>query len=502
MAGTLKTLANETALYGLSSIIGRVANFLLVPYYTGVFAPGEYGIVIKLYAFVVIFNVLLSHGMETAYFRFASEKREDEGKLFNASISSIFLVSLVICVVLFLSADQLASLLNYEGKGIYIKWLALIIAIDALVAIPFARLRLEGRPLKFAITRLTSVFLNIGLNLILITLCTSIYRGEILPSFKPLVDSFYNPNQLVGYVFLANLIANAAYFVLLRKEISAFKFEWDWQTMKPLYQYAIPLLFMGLAASTNEVFSRVSFEDWLPINFYPFTNKEAIGMFGACFKLSVFMALGVQAFKYAWEPFFFKRAKDAESPQLFAKVMTWFVVFTCVVFFAIVANLDLLKVLLLRDESYWAAIDIVPILLLANLLLGIYYSLSLWYKLTDKTIYATYMALGGAILTILLNWFLIPAYGFIGAATATLVVYGSLAVTSYVLGQKHYPIPYNLGKILTYLAISSLLAFAWRKLPLEDTFAHFTFGIIASLLFAGLVFLLERKELQKDIKEL
>ncbi|MBX2965402.1 MAG: polysaccharide biosynthesis C-terminal domain-containing protein [Cyclobacteriaceae bacterium] len=489
----LKKLAGDTVIYGASSILGRLLNYLLVPYYTIVFAAGEYGVVTELYAYAAFFNVLYTYGMETAYFRFAAQNKENEPGIFNLTTSAILFTSLAFSGLLILFATPIVNYLQYPGKENFIIWFAIILAIDAVLAIPFAKLRLEGKAKQFAVAKLTNIGLNIGFNLFFLSLCPAILRGDVLPSLNPFINSFYDASLGVDYVFLSNLLANAALIFLLWNVLRKLKITFQWEKLKPLLLYGYPILFAGLAWVTNEMLSRWALRFWLPENFYPgLTSQEALGIFGAVYKFSVFMTLAVQAFRYAAEPFFFSKAADKNSPQLFSKVSHGFILFGCVILLAVSINLDLLEHIL-RRPIYRTGMHIVPILLLANLFLGIYYNVSIWYKLTDKTHFSTWIAGGGALLTLVLNYLLIPVAGYEGSSWVTLIVYFLMAVVCYAFGQRYYPIPYPVMKDLTYIAVTVLLIYISTLIPAGGFWVTMLMRLTLIGLFCGGIYLLERK---------
>ncbi|MFY0601036.1 MAG: oligosaccharide flippase family protein [Cyclobacteriaceae bacterium] len=447
----IKQLASQTLVYGVSSVLGRVFNYLLVPLYTSVFHPEEFGIITELYAYVAFLNVIYTYGFETAYFRFATKSDEKE-KYFNLTQTSLLVTSVLFSCALYLTSDLIADFLSYPDKGFYIKWLAMILAVDAIVAVPFARLRLDGKALVFASIKLTNIGLNIGLNLFFILLCPFLI-GKGINAFS----SIYNPNLGVGYIILSNLIANALLIPLLLPSLMKIKFNInkEWIAM---FVYASPLMIMGLAGVTNEMVSRALLKYLLPENFYPEqSNLEVLGIFGACYKLSVFMTLAVQAFRYAFEPFFFSKSKNKDSPELFAKVTHGFIIFGSFSWLLISVLLPDVASIFLRQKVYLSALNIVPWLLGGGLFLGIYYNLSVWYKLTDKTAYGAWITIVGALISVILNVVLIPIMGYMGSAITTFVAYFIMVVISYITGQKHYPIPYYLGRGCFYLLLASVL---------------------------------------------
>lgn len=487
-----KKLVGQTAAYGLSSIVGRALNYLLVPLYTAVFLPEEYGVVSYLYAFVAFFNILYTYGMETAFFRFANKPDADKQKLYNQVLSLIISSSLLFTLILILASQPIATYIGYPEQQEYIIWLALVLAIDAIVAIPFARLRLEGRPIKFASIKLSNILLTVGANMFLLVLCRHIYQGDYLPSFRPLVQQIYNPAFGVGYIFLINLVANALLIPMLWREFKDFRFNLNKELLQPMWVYAYPLLFMGMAGMVNEVIDRILLERMLPEGFYEgMTNMGAVGVYSACYKLSIFMTLAIQAFRYAAEPFFFSQSGEQNSPTTFALVMKWFVIACAFIFLFISANLEDFA-LLLRSADYREGIMVVPILLLANLFLGVYYNLSVWFKLTDKTKYGTYISFGGAAITILFNLLLIPVLGYMGSAIATLVCYFSMALASYLLGNRHYPIPYPIKTIMGYVLLATGLVWLALAVEVESFWLRHVYNLGLCMAFAIIVWAKER----------
>ncbi len=472
----IKRLAGETVIYGLGSILPRVLNFLLVPLHTiDMFNREEYGEVTKLYAFVGVINIVYMFGMETAYFRFATKSGADAQRVFNLAQTSVVLISGSLSFVLLLFANPIAASLQISNPQ-FITWLTLTMLIDAVVAIPFARLRLEKKAMLFATIKIINVLTLIGLNFYFLKLN-------------------FNPNVGIGYVFLANLIANALFLLFFIKTIISWRPAWDRSISPQMFHYAWPVMLTGVAGMINEMFSRSMLDWWLPENFYAgVTRKEAGGIFGACYKFAVFMNLGIQAFRYAAEPFFFSNAHDKISPHLFAKVSHYFILTCCVVLLGVSINVDILKQIFI-GEQYWLALPIVPVLLLAYLFLGVYYNMSVWFKLTDKTYYGTLITILGAIITVLGNYWLIPIWGFMGSALAALLCYFTMVVACYVSGQRFYPIPYTVLKDVGYiLATYSLLTVVnWISLP--NLWLATTFHVMVVLVFIGIVYLLERKNL-------
>lgn len=490
---SIKKLASQTVIYGLSSIIGRVANYLLVPFYTSIFLPEEYGVVTEFYAYAAFFSILYTYGMETAYFRFAAQGQELQS--FNIATSAILFTSLIISVLLALFATSLINWIGYPGCERYIYYLIAILAIDAMLVIPFAQLRLRKQPIFFASAKLLQIGLNILLNLLLLYGLAKIYIGQALPLLQPFVVRFYTPDRRVAYVFIANLMANVALLPLLSKSFIQLRFQLPWQQLKSMLAYAFPLLLMGLAGTVNEMLSRALLRHLLPPGFYSGKSNEAIlGIFGACYKLSVFMSLGIQAFRYAAEPFFFVHAQDKHAPTLFSQAMHGFILIACFILFAISANLDLLSYLFLRNPEYRTGTEIVPYLLLAYLWLGVYYNLSVWFKLADKTYYGTLITGMGAIVTIVLNILLVPRMGYWGSVWAAVASYAIMSGLCYFEGQKHYPIPYQVGHGLAYIVGTISLVPLVRSIAYTNWASAMASNLGLTLLFGLLLYGLGRRD--------
>jgi O-antigen/teichoic acid export membrane protein len=496
MSGVAKKLVGQTAAYGVSSIIGRVLNFLLFPLYLGIFDRGDYGVINGLYAYVAFFNILYIFGLETAFFRFATQAGADRQALFNKVLSFLVVSSVLLSGSIIVFADPIAQLLDLPGQQLFIRWLALILAIDAIVAIPFARLRLENKAKKFAAIKMFNILITVFANVFIYWFCHGVYQGDFLAALKPLVQLIYFPEWKLGYIFLINLIANLLVIPMLWREFAGWRFQLDLSYLKPLLKYGYPIMFMGFAGMVNEVLDRILLLRMLPDNFYPGTTPVgALGVYGANYKLAVFMSLAIQAFRYAGEPFFFSQAREKNSPQTFAQVMKWFVIVCAFIFLFISVNLEAFK-LLLRQEQFYAGLAVVPVLLLANLFLGVYYNLSIWFKLADKTKYGTFIGFGGAAITILLNVLLIPHFGYLGCAWATLACYFSMAAACYFFGQKHYPIPYPVGTLFFYLAAALALYFTGQYVLIAEVIWRHVFHLGLCGAFLLLVLVVEKPRLK------
>jgi len=480
----LRKLAGQTAIYGLSSIVGRLLNYLLVPLHTRAFSPEQFGVVTEMYSYVAFLLVVLTYGFETAFFRFA-RKEEDKQQVYATSLISLLVSSLSFVLLCWLFSGSIAGWIRYENHPEYIVWFALILATDAITSIPFSKLRLENKAFRFAFLRLINIGINILLNVFYIWLCPYLMiHGN--PASKELIELVYNPEIGVGYVFIANLASSLATFLLfcpdiirtLRSSMQIGLFEWN--RWKEMMRYSLPLLVGGLAGITNEMFSRVSLKYQLPDE----RAMHDLGVFGACYKVAILMTIFIQTFRFAAEPFFFSHANHKNARQIYADVMDWFVITCSFIYLAVMLFMNLVQYFI--GERYHEGLFIVPILLLANMFLGIYYNLSIWYKLNDKTILGAWMTVGGAVLTILLNYWWIPEYGYLGASWATFTVYLLMMVVSYILGQKFYRVPYRLVRLLAVSLLAVFLAAFSGFLPEGNTVSGWV-GRLGFLLIFGLL---------------
>jgi O-antigen/teichoic acid export membrane protein len=479
----LKKLAGQTAVYGLSSILGRFLNYLLVPIYTRVFigteGVAEYGVSTYFYSIAAFVGVLYTYGMETSFLRFAQKEGENPEKVFSTTAWSLIASSIVFSIGIFIFADAWAASAGYVGKGHYFSIFAVIFAADAISTIPFTWLRQKNEALRFATLRLVSIGVNIGLNLLFYI-------------FIPYLTSkgFGQPLDIsVRWMFLANLASSLVVLPFFRKELDMLRLGFDKALWQRMFQYAYPLIFMGLAGMVNETLSRILMKKLLPD---PSTADYQIGIFGAVYKLSIIMTLFIQAFKFAAEPFFFAQSKGEDSKKIYANVMQYFMIICSVIFVSVLLFLDVFKHFI--GVSYHSGLKVVPILLLANLFLGAYYNLSIWYKLTDKTRLGALVSIIGAIITIILNYLWIPTYGYEGAAWSTLVCYFSMAAMSFYLGQHYFPVPYKTKRILSYLALA-LGTYLISEL-IRDNMGYSIYQMVAVnlLLFFGFLFVLFKME--------
>lgn len=447
---SLKKLAGQTAIYGLSSIIGRFLNYLLVPIYVSQFDPAAFGVVTEFYAYVGFLIVVLTYGMETALFRFINKDPNPE-KVYSTALISMISSSAVFMVLAIVFSQSIATAMRYPEHADYIVWFALILGFDAISALPFAKLRAEGKATAFATIKLINIGANIGLNLFFVLVCKEAFDHQTGSVFA----SLYNPNIGVAYQFVCNLAASTLTLVLLLPWIRGIANGFDAALWKKMLNYGWPLIAVGLAGIVNETLDRALLKYLLPYDNE--TNMWNLGVYGANYKLAMLMSLGIQAFRYAAEPFFFEHAKEGEGgKQIYARVLNYFVGFGALAFLVISLYINLFKYFI-PNKEYWSGLNVVPILLMANLFLGVYINLSIWYKLTDRTKLGALVSLAGAAITIVLNVIWIPTIGYVGSAWATLIVYVFMSVASYVLGRKYFPVPYQVGKVLLMIGLALLL---------------------------------------------
>lgn len=492
----LKKLAGETAIYGISSIVGRVLNYLLVPLYTTVFLDSQYGVITKLYAYAAFFNIIYSYGMETTFFRFAS--KGDLRNTYQQASSMILLTGTLFSGLIMICSQSIATYLEVPDQKHLVQFLAVILFIDAVSAIPFARLRLENKATTFALAKMGAIIFTISLNLVFLLIPYLFYQKGQFAFLEPLISRYYHPESVVGYVFLANLLGNFYIILMLRKYFLQMGLRISWNQAKPLLQYGIPIFLMGLAGIANEQADKLLIPALLPDNFYPGkTSMAALGIYGASFKLSIFMLLAIQAFRYAGEPFFFSHAENKQAPALFAKVMYYFVVVCAFIFLAVSLNIDLLGEIFLRQPSYREALYLVPVLLFGKLLFGIYINLSIWFKLVDKTLVGTYISLLGAAVTILANWMLIPVIGYTGSAFASVLCYGLMSLTCWFWGRKHFPIPYNWRGIFIHLGLATALIYLVNQFRPENSMLNHLINVLIPIAYIGAVVVFEKRKLIK-----
>ena len=451
---SLRQLVSQTAIYGLSSIVGRFLNYLLVPLYTYTFSAGEYGVVSEFYAYAGFFAVLLVLGLETGYFRFRQKPEFSGDEVYRSALGFLLIANLGFIAAISYWQQPLADWLQYPQHPEYLLWFGWILALDALSALPFAKLRAENRAWRFAGIKMTEIFIAIALNLLFLLAWPKLQT--VWPTSE--LATYYDPQLGVGYIFLANLAASVSKLLLLLPQFRAVRFQLDPRVLVPILRYSLPMVIIGFAGMVNEMLDRAILKVLLPYDLT--TNLKMLGIYGACYKLSILMSLFVQAFRYAGEPFFFSYAGRADAKRAYALVMQYFVIAGVFIFLVVMLFIDLFKYFI--GEEFRAGLDVVPILLMANLLLGIYVNLSVWYKLSDRTGLGAWVSLTGAGVTIALNILWIPQWGYLGSAWATLACYFLMVVLSWLLGRRYYPVSYPIGKIIGYFGLGLALYFANR----------------------------------------
>lgn len=488
----IKRLAGQTAIYGIPSILGRILGYLLVPLYTNVFLPGEYGTVNVFYSYASFLMVILTYGMETAFFRF-NELESEKEKVFSTGMISLLFTSFIFLILVSVYARPVARLIDYADHKEYVIWFGWILALDAISSIPFARLRALNKARRFASVKMTGIIINIGLNLFLILLCPYIHNHASESSLARFINLFYRPDWGIEYIFISNLIASSFTLILLTPEIAATKWKLDPGFWKKMFFYAFPLLFAGMAGIVNETFDRLLLRYLLPKNIASYQ----VGIYAACYKISILMTIFIQAYRYAAEPFFFAQAKEKNAKQVYARIMDYFIISVSLIFLVTMVYLDDF-ILHFIGKKYWAGRGVIPVLMLANLFLGVYYNLSIWYKLTGKTFWGAWLSAIGAVITLVLNFWWIPLssdhliYGYYGSAWATFICYGSMMIISFLAGQKYFPIKYNLVKFCGYLGFAVLLYFVNTLITIDHKLISLSFHTLLVAIFLLGVLLIEK----------
>ena len=489
MATWHKQLAGQTAIYGISSVIGRFLNYLLVPLYLHVFKPDEYGVVTEFYAYVIVLQIILTYGMETGFFRFS--KKHDKPKLvFSTVLTSIFSTSIFFVLILSFFAKNISSFLGYENNSDYIIIFASILALDAISAIFFANLRVLNKAAKFALFKIINILVNIGLNLFFILLCPYLYKNN--PS---LVNWFYNPNYGVGYIFISNLVASGAVFILLSTELKNIKLKFNYKLWKTILIYSLPLLLTGLTGAVNEMADKLFIKLWtvVPpevINGHDYVLSQ-LGIYGANAKLAVVMMMFVQAFRYAAEPFFFSFTKNnADRLKVFADVMKYFVITAFIMFLAVLLNLDILKHFLGKD--YYSGLNVVFPLFLSRFLVGVFFVLSFWYKLNDVTRKAIWIFLSGVVVTVILDYFLIPKFGYIAAAWTNFSAYFVMVIFSYFWSRSYFKVKYQYIRLLVYIILPIIFYLMSKYIDFSTTFVNLAIKNIFLIIYILFVMKIER----------
>ena len=495
MRNPIKALAGQTVIYGLGTIVPRLLNYLLTPFYVRVFVSGEYGQISELYAWIALLLAILTFGMETTFFRFS--QKEDSGKVFNNAETIVLLITSIFLVLYVFFYKSFAELIHYEFNTHYVLLLGIIVAIDAAAAIPFAMLRKENKAGRFSLIKTINVLTNIFFNILFLVIIPekSMMIGESL---------FGEGTSLLIWVFISNILASLLNLILLFPQLSKLRLRLNRDLIVPMLKYSFPILLISLVGMVNEVADKilikylVTIPDETTLASMNITGEkyamQQLGIYSANFKLGVLMTIFIQMFRFASEPFFFSHAKDRNAPTLYAKVMTYFVIFCLLIFLGVMFYMDILQHFVGRTGSdYREGLRIVPIILIANMLYGIVFNLSIWFKLSDKTYYGTIISIIGSITTLLCFFILIPRIGYMGAAIAHLACYSVMMLVSYFWGQRIMPIPYQIGRITIYCVLAAILFFISTLTSELGIVLKLSLNTLMILIFIGITFIMERK---------
>jgi O-antigen/teichoic acid export membrane protein len=491
----LKTLAGQTAIYGLSSILGRVINYFLVGLHTSVFLLDEMGIVSEVYGTVALLLIIVTFGMETTFFRFTSKNVSSVA--YNTASTVVIIISLLVGLIISQNASTIGALVIgpvFTDKFIIIiQLVAAIILIDGITAIPFAKLRIENRPIYFAIAKIIAILANIILQVLFLVVFPAIYHGEYLSSLKPLIDSLYNPDLGIEYIFIANLLSNLLLFPLLAKEFIQIRFKLKWEVLKPMLYYATPLAITGIAGWFISDLDKIVVAKWTADGL---SNQ---GVYTQTFKLGALMMLAIQAFRYAAEPFFFSQSVDKQAPALFAKTLHYFVIFALLLLLAVSVNIDWIAPIFLRKPEFRTALYLVPIIMFGKLLFGVYVNISIWFKLKDKTLYGLIFTIIGATVALLGNYFLLPRIGILGSAISIILSYLAMTIACYSIGKKFFPVPYKFLPMFSYSILFLGVVIASFYIQFDNGVLDVAFNLSIPVIMLLMVYLVERKNILKSV---
>jgi O-antigen/teichoic acid export membrane protein len=483
--GLYKNLFKQTAIYGLATVIPRMFSFLLVPLYTDLLPKAEYGKVSIIFAYMIFFNVILAYGMETAFFRFYN-KETNKNSVVETSSVSIFWTSLTFLFITLLFRNALAVWSGIAEQ--YITYTIWILVLDALVIVPFSKLRIDQQPTQYAIIKIANVAVNLFLNVFFLISLPAIAQSNP----EHFLSNLYIEDFQIGYIFVSNIVASLVTFIMLSPHYAKLKWLFDYELWKKMMKYGMPIMIAGIAFAINEQFDKILLGKLIPANI----AAAEVGVYSACYKLGIFMVLYRTAYTLGIEPFFFSHADSKDAPQTYATITKYFVIFGSFILLSVIVFADVIKVIMIQDQSYWEAMKVVPLIILANFFLGIYTNLSVWYKLIDKTYYGAYISIVGAIITLVLNFLLIPTMSYYGSAIATIAAYGSMMGISYYFGNKYYPIPYDINKIGMYLLIS----IGFSAISFYGFRENYFVGISLLMLFLYFIYHNEKLILIKIIK--
>lgn len=478
MAGNgMKSLAKDTAIYGLSSIVGRFLNWCMVPLHMYIFLPVEYGKVSALYGYTALFMVLLTYGMETGFFRFMNKEDENPDNVYSTSMLSLASTSLIFIIFCFIFIHPISSWLNYADHE-HILMMVIVVAIDAFMCIPYAYLRYQKRPVRFMTIRMTFIFLSIFFNIFFLVVCPWIYD-----SHSGIISWFYNPGYGIGYIYMANLISTICVFLMFIPQYKKIRLKFDPQLLKRILRYSYPLLILGIAGVINQAIAQLVYPLLFDDIDYAYSQ---LGIYSACIKIAVVITMFTQAFRYAYEPFFFAQNKDKSDRRPYAEAMKYFTIFALLVFLGVIFYAELLSNIE-RFRSYTVGLNILPVAMLGEIFFGIYFNLSVWYKLTDKTKYGAIFSILGCIITVAINVIFVPIYGYIASAWATFFCNLIIMIISYYYGQKHFPIKYDLKSIFLYFGLTIVLYIAGMYIGIENQYLKYTFRTALLIIFAFII---------------
>lgn len=491
----LKKLAGQTAIYGISSILGRVINYFLVGLHTSVFLLDEMGVVSELYGTVALLLIVITFGMETTFFRFTTKKIGSSP--YNVTSTVVIIISLLVAIIISQNAEFFGRVIIGSGYAnnyvILIQLMAAIILIDGITAIPFAKLRIENRPMYFAFAKLMAIFANIGLQVLFLIIFPAIHNGEYLLNLQSLINSIYNPDLGIEYILVANLLSNLILIPLLAKEFLQIRFSLKWSSLKPILYYAIPLVATGIAGWFVSDLDKIVVAKWAADGL---SNQ---GVYTQTFKLGALMMLAIQAFRYAAEPFFFSQSQDKQAPALFAKTLHYFVLFGLLLLLTVSINIDWIAPIFLRKPEFRTALYLVPIIMFGKLIFGVYINLAIWFKLKDKTYYGLIFTTIGAVVALSANYFLLPTIGILGSAISIVLSYLAMSIACYFMGKKFLPIPYKFIPLVGYSIFFLAVVTASFYVKFNNDIIDIAFNLTIPILILILVYLIEKRKLFKKV---
>jgi O-antigen/teichoic acid export membrane protein len=483
----MKTLAKDTVIYGVSSILGRFLNWCLVPFYSYILVSAEYAVSVELYAWTAVILVVLTYGLETGFFRFANRAELDSQVVYSTSLVSITVTSILFILLCFLFLPWISVILGYQTHSDFIWMMAVVVAIDAFSAIPFAYIRFKKRPIAFAILKFVMILSNIFFNLFFLYICPKLYISN-----PELISWFYDPSYGVGYIFVANVISSVVGLLALAPFFVRLKWICDKKLLKQMLRYSLPLLILGIAGIMNQSFDKMMFTHLFDDQAYA---REQLGIYGACYKIGIVMMMFTQAFRYAYEPFVFSKQRNTDNRKAYSNAMKYFFIFSVFIFLSIVYFLDILQYLV--SSEYRSGIMVVPIVLLCFVFQGIYFNLSIWYKLTDRTEWGAYISLIGLFFTVVGNVVFIPIYGYIAAAWVSCICFFVMMIISWFFGQKYYTITYDMKSLARYTIIGILLYFVGMNIPIDSVVLRL--GLRSIILLAFLFYVLKTENMMSSL---